>query len=43
MAKAKPAPRKTVRRDSGSGQFVTKKFADKHPNTTETERVRTGN
>jgi hypothetical protein len=24
-------------RDSGSGEFVTKKYAEKHPKTTETE------
>jgi hypothetical protein len=35
-------PKKTVHRDSGNGQFVTKKFADSHPKTTERERVRTG-
>jgi len=35
--------RKTVHRDSGTGQFVTKKYADQHPKTTERERVRTGN
>jgi hypothetical protein len=34
-------PKKTVRRDSEDGQFVTKDYADKHPRTTETERVRT--
>lgn len=31
---------KTVNRDSGSGQFVTKRYADSHPRTTETEKVR---
>lgn len=35
-------PKKTVHRDSGSGQFVKKDYADKHPKTTEKERVRTG-
>jgi hypothetical protein len=40
MAKAK---RKTVYRSSKTGKFVTKKYAEKHPNTTEKERVRTGN
>lgn len=35
-------PKKTVFRDSGSGQFVPKPYADKHPKTTERERVRTG-
>lgn len=32
-------PRKTVYRDSGSGQFVTERFAERHPKTTERERV----
>lgn len=32
--------KKTVRRDSEDGQFTTKKYADAHPKTTETERVR---
>jgi len=40
----KPAPKPpkpvTVRRDAGSGQFVTKPYADRHPKTTETERYR---
>lgn len=32
MAKvSKPAPKY---RDAGSGEYVTKKYADKHPNTT---------
>lgn len=31
---------KTVRRDSGTGQFVTKRYVETHPKTTETERVR---
>lgn len=34
--------KKTVRRSSESGMFVTKKFANKHRKTTETERVRVG-
>jgi hypothetical protein len=34
------APRKTVFRDSKDGQFVTKRYAEDHPNTTEKERVR---
>ncbi|MEH2514536.1 hypothetical protein V1279_000109 [Bradyrhizobium sp. AZCC 1610] len=33
-------PKKTVRRDSEDGQFVTKRYAETHPRTTETERVR---
>ena len=41
--KSKPKPqRKTVHRDSKTGEFVTEKYAQKHPNTTEKERVRTG-
>ena len=35
-------PKKTVFRDSGSGQFVEKKYAETHKSTTERERVRTG-
>jgi hypothetical protein len=34
--------KKTVHRDSGSGQFTTKAKADKNPKTTEKERVSTG-
>lgn len=33
-------PKKTVYRDSEDGQFVKKDYADKHPKTTEKERVR---
>lgn len=41
--KSKPQPqRKTVYRDSDKGRFVTEKYAEKHPKTTEKERVRTG-
>jgi hypothetical protein len=36
----KPEPKKTVYRDSEDGQFVTKKYSDLHPKTTEKERVR---
>ena len=32
--------KKTVYRDSEDGQFTTKKYAEKHPKTTEKERVR---
>lgn len=32
--------KKTVHRDSKDGQFVTEKYAETHPNTTERERVR---
>ena len=38
MSKVK-GPTKTVHRDAGDGQFVTKKFADSHPKTTEKEKV----
>ncbi len=31
--------KKTVHRSSESGQFVTKKYAENHPRTTERERV----
>jgi hypothetical protein len=34
--------RVTVHRSSRSGRFVTKKYAQKHKPTTETERVRKG-
>jgi hypothetical protein len=33
------AEKKTIHRSSESGQFVTKKYADSHKATTETERV----
>jgi hypothetical protein len=33
-------PKKTVYRDSEDGQFVTKKYSETHPKTTEKERVR---
>ncbi len=36
---AKNTPKKTVHRSSITGKFVTKKFADKHPKTTETQKV----
>jgi len=32
-------PRKTVFRNSDDGRFVTEKYADRHPKTTEKERV----
>jgi hypothetical protein len=38
-----PAPKKTVYRDSKDGQFVKKSYAEKHPDTTEKERVRIDN
>jgi hypothetical protein len=34
------AEKKTVHRSSESGRFVTKKYADSHKATTETERVK---
>jgi len=36
---AKSIPTKVVHRDAGDGQFVTKKYADSHPRTTEREHV----
>jgi hypothetical protein len=39
---AKKATKKTVHRSSKTGKFVTEKYAKKHPNTTEKERVDTG-
>jgi hypothetical protein len=39
---AKSASKKTVHRSSGSGRFVTEKYAKTHPKTTEKERVSTG-
>lgn len=38
----KKAAKRTVRRSSVTGKFVTKKYAAKHKRTTETERVRAG-
>lgn len=35
----KPAS-KTVHRSSESGKFVTERYADRHPRTTETERIK---
>ncbi|VVD91564.1 hypothetical protein PHO31112_01648 [Pandoraea horticolens] len=35
------APTKVVNRSSVSGQFVTDKYAQKHPSTTERQHVRT--
>jgi len=34
--------RRTVRRSSVTGRWVKKSYADRHPRTTETERVRKG-
>ena len=36
----KKEEKKTVYRDSEDGRFVEKEYADKHPRTTEKERVR---
>lgn len=36
---AKPIIR-TVNRSSETGEFVTKRYAEQHPRTTETERVK---
>lgn len=33
-------PIQVTHRDSKSGEFVTKKYADRHPNTTERERIK---
>jgi hypothetical protein len=43
MAKKSAPAKKTIYRDSESGQIVKKEYAEKHPKTTEKERVRTGN
>jgi hypothetical protein len=41
MAKgSKPQTTREVHRSSESGKFVTEKYADKHPKTTETEKVK---
>jgi hypothetical protein len=32
--------KKTVHRDAGSGQFVKKTYADKHPKTTVKETIK---
>lgn len=39
MAK-QPEPKKTIYRDSETGRLTTKEYAEKHPKTTEKERVR---
>jgi hypothetical protein len=38
MSKLK-GPTKIVHRDSTDGQFVTERYAENHPDTTEKERV----
>jgi hypothetical protein len=40
VSKRSTEPKKTVYRDSKEGGFVTKKYAEAHPDTTEKERVR---
>lgn len=40
---AKTIPTKPVYRDSRSGEFVTERYADKHPATTEREHVPVSN
>lgn len=37
---SKKSKTKTVHRSSVTGKFVTKKYAEKHPKTTEKERVK---
>ena len=39
MAKQK-VPTQTVHRSSQSGRFVTERYADRHPDTTERERIK---
>ena len=33
-------PIQDAHRDSGTGRFVTERFADRHPKTTEHERIK---
>ena len=40
---AKTIPRKVVDRSSVTGRFVTEKYADNHPRTTEREHVPVNN
>ena len=35
-------PKKTIYRDSKTGEITTEEYAKKHPDTTEKERVDTG-
>lgn len=37
---SKKVPRQTAHRSSETGRFVTERFADRHPKTTERERIR---
>lgn len=38
----KKEEKKTVYRDSDTGQFTTERYAERHPKTTEKEKVKTG-
>ena len=40
MTHRRTEPKKTVYRDSVSGEFKPRSYAEKHPSTTEKERVR---
>jgi hypothetical protein len=40
MAKHSSEPKKTVYRDSKDGQFISKREAERNPDTSEKERVR---
>ncbi len=40
MAKAPKTPAKTIYRNSENGQITTKKYAEKHPKTTEKEKIK---
>lgn len=40
MKNNQPAQKITVNRNSENGQFVTERYAEKHPKTTETEHYK---
>lgn len=40
MSKSDKVPTQVSHRNSTNGRFVTEKYADKHPNTTERERIK---
>jgi hypothetical protein len=40
MSKQSAPAKKTIYRDSETGRITTKEYAEKHPKTTEKERVR---
>lgn len=42
MSHKEKEPRRTVHRDLRDGQFVTERYSDQHPSTTERERVPVG-